>query len=183
MYKYVFRQSHMCVETLDSCSCFPFDTGAQAAKTLSWHMASETKSTLKGSPRGIMRLVRHPYNAAHVLLQWFEQKQSCNCLILQHWGHKNKWKSNRSIRPIRYGNVQIVLIDVFTFQKFSLLSDSLHLVDGENYQRMKSTPASRVAMQTLGVTRRVFSEFSSCILPIFVLFIRISSHKETIHIF
>lgn len=29
--------------------------GASAAKTLSWHLASETKSTLKGSVRGIIR--------------------------------------------------------------------------------------------------------------------------------
>ncbi|KAL7125751.1 hypothetical protein ABFS83_14G137700 [Erythranthe nasuta] len=31
-----------------------FPSGASAAKTLSWHLASETKSTLKGSPRGII---------------------------------------------------------------------------------------------------------------------------------
>ncbi|XP_022895521.1 protein ABIL1-like [Olea europaea var. sylvestris] len=31
-----------------------YSSGASAAKTLSWHLASETKSTLKGSPRRIM---------------------------------------------------------------------------------------------------------------------------------
>ncbi|GFP91464.1 protein abil1 [Phtheirospermum japonicum] len=32
-----------------------YPSGATAAKTLSWHMASETKSTLKGSSLGFMR--------------------------------------------------------------------------------------------------------------------------------
>ncbi|KAK6142754.1 hypothetical protein DH2020_023102 [Rehmannia glutinosa] len=32
-----------------------YPSGASAAKTLSWHLASETKSTLKGSPRGVIR--------------------------------------------------------------------------------------------------------------------------------
>ncbi|KAG8363291.1 hypothetical protein BUALT_Bualt19G0006900 [Buddleja alternifolia] len=31
-----------------------YPAGASAANTLSWHLASETKSTLKGSPRGII---------------------------------------------------------------------------------------------------------------------------------
>ncbi|KAL0339469.1 UNVERIFIED_CONTAM: protein ABIL1 [Sesamum angustifolium] len=75
-----------------------YASGALAAKTLSWHLASETKSTLKGSPRGIMSTED---SKAH-----------------------------------------------------GKTSGAFNLLDLEENTRMKSIPASSVAMQTLGVTRR-----------------------------
>ncbi|KAL3814796.1 hypothetical protein ACJIZ3_016064 [Penstemon smallii] len=75
-----------------------YPSGASAAKTLSWHLASETKSTLKGSPRGIMST------------------------------EDSKTNGKRS--------------GAFT------------LLDTADNTRKKSTPASSLAMQTLGVTRR-----------------------------
>ncbi|CAA0820740.1 Protein ABIL1 [Striga hermonthica] len=77
---------------------FSVGLGASAAKTLSWHMASESKSTLKGSSRGIMRLV-------------------------------------------------------------------LEVVDARENKKFKSAPATRVAMQTLGVTQRDPVEGSKPVVP------------------
>ncbi|KAL0347758.1 UNVERIFIED_CONTAM: protein ABIL1 [Sesamum calycinum] len=79
-----------------------YASGALAAKTLSWHLASETKSTLKGSPRGIMSTED---SKAH-----------------------------------------------------GKTSGAFNLLDLEENTRMKSIPASSVAMQTLGVTRRDSSD-------------------------
>ncbi|KAL0428795.1 UNVERIFIED_CONTAM: protein ABIL1 [Sesamum radiatum] len=78
--------------------------GASVAKTLCWHLASETKSTLKGSPRGIMSIEDSKMNGK--------------------------------------------------------VSGAFKSLDAQGKTRMKSTPATRVAMQTLGVTRRDASEGS-----------------------
>ncbi|KAK4493120.1 hypothetical protein RD792_018032 [Penstemon davidsonii] len=77
---------------------------ASAAKTLSWHLASETKSTLKGSPHGIMSTVDSKTNGKR--------------------------------------------------------SGAFTLLDTADNTRKKSTPASSLAMQTLGVTRRESLESS-----------------------
>ncbi|XP_020548177.1 protein ABIL1 isoform X3 [Sesamum indicum] len=82
---------------------------ASVAKTLCWHLASETKSTLKGSPRGIMSIE-----------------------------------------------------DSKLTGKVSGVFKSL---DAQGKTRMKSTPATRVAMQTLGVTRRDSLEGSKSSIP------------------
>lgn len=81
-----------------------YPSGASAAKTLSWHLASATKSTMKGSSFGIMS----PEEAK---------------------------MSGRS-------------------------SPAFNSLDGQKSKRMKSAPATRAAMQTLGVTRRDYSEGS-----------------------
>ncbi|XP_011093158.1 protein ABIL1 isoform X4 [Sesamum indicum] len=81
----------------------------RVAKTLCWHLASETKSTLKGSPRGIMSIE-----------------------------------------------------DSKLTGKVSGVFKSL---DAQGKTRMKSTPATRVAMQTLGVTRRDSLEGSKSSIP------------------
>ncbi|KAK4415889.1 protein ABIL1 [Sesamum alatum] len=84
-------------------------SGGSAAKTLSWHLASETKSTLKGSPRGIMST---------------EDSKS-------------------------YGKT----------------SGAFNMLDLEENTRMKSIPASSVAMQTLGIARRDSSDGSRPLTP------------------
>ncbi|CAA0830661.1 Protein ABIL1 [Striga hermonthica] len=85
-----------------------YSQGASAAKTLSWHLAaSETKSTLKGSPRNIIR-IKNP----------------------------------------------ICKVFFFFFR-----------VDGQVNSRMKSPPASAVAMQTLDFTRQEFSVGSKPLTP------------------
>ncbi|EYU32190.1 hypothetical protein ABFS82_02G169500 [Erythranthe guttata] len=82
-----------------------------AAKTLSWHLASETKSIMKGSPRGIMST------------------------------EDSKLSKKSS-------------------------SSAFNSLDGQGKRKMKSTPATRVAMQTLGVTRRKDSlEGSKPVIP------------------
>ncbi|GER57410.1 ABI-1-like 1 [Striga asiatica] len=83
--------------------------GASAAKTLSWHMASESKSTLKGSSRGIM-------------------------------------------------SAEDSKIDRQTSSVFNSL-------DAQENKKFKSAPAARVAMQTLGVTRRDPTEGSKPVIP------------------
>ncbi|KAK4418583.1 protein ABIL1 [Sesamum alatum] len=83
--------------------------GASVAKTLSWHLASETKSTLKGSPRGIMSIEDSKMNGK--------------------------------------------------------VSGALKSLGAQGKPRMKSTPATRVAMQTLGVTRRNSLEGSKSSTP------------------
>ncbi|KAK4483501.1 hypothetical protein RD792_010698 [Penstemon davidsonii] len=82
---------------------------ASTAKTLSWHLASETKSTLKGSPRGIMSTEDSKMNGK--------------------------------------------------------TSGAFNLLDSEDNFRMKSKPASSVAMQTLGVVRRDSLEGSKPLTP------------------
>ncbi|PIN13675.1 hypothetical protein CDL12_13696 [Handroanthus impetiginosus] len=86
-----------------------YPSGASAAKTLSWHLASETKSTLKGSPRSI----------------------------------------TSSEDSKMYGKTP------FAF----------NLLDVEENTRTKSTPASSVFVQTLGVTRRDSWEASKPMTP------------------
>ncbi|GER26460.1 ABI-1-like 1 [Striga asiatica] len=87
-----------------------YSQGASAAKTLSWHLAaSETKSTLKGSPRDII--------------------------------------STGDAKPSGK-----------TIEAFNML-------DGQVNSRMKSPPASAVAMQTLGFTRQEFSVGSKPLTP------------------
>ncbi|GFP94615.1 protein abil1 [Phtheirospermum japonicum] len=86
-----------------------YPSGASPANTLSWHLASETKSTLKSSPRGFISTE--------------DSKASGK-----------------------------------TFEAFNLL-------DAEVNSRKKSKPASNVAMQTLGVTRRESSEGSKPLTP------------------
>ncbi|KAL0379452.1 UNVERIFIED_CONTAM: protein ABIL1 [Sesamum angustifolium] len=82
---------------------------ASVAKTLCWHLASETKSTLKGSPRGIMSIEDSKMNGK--------------------------------------------------------VSGELKSLDARGKPRMKSTPATRVAMQTLGVQRRDALEGSKSSTP------------------
>lgn len=79
-----------------------YPSGASAARTLSWHLASATKSTMKGSSCGIMSTE--------------EAKMSGR-----------------------------------NYPAFNSL-------DVQKSKRMKSAPATRAAMQTLGVTRRDYSE-------------------------
>lgn len=86
-----------------------YPAGAAAAKTLSWHLASETKSTLKGSTRGIM----------------------------------SAEDSKRSGKT----------------------AGAFNLLDAEEDTWVKSRPASSVAMQTLGVTRRDPLEGSKPLTP------------------
>ncbi|XP_051132582.1 protein ABIL1 [Andrographis paniculata] len=86
-----------------------YASGAAAAKTLSWHLASETKSTLKGSSRGIISTEDSKANV------------------------KTSGPSN--------------------------------LLDVEENTRLRSTPASSVAMQTLGVTQRESLEGSKPLTP------------------
>lgn len=86
-----------------------YSPGASAAKTLSWHLASETKSTLKGSVRGII--------------------------------------SNENS------------------QTYGKTSAPVNLLDIEDNARMKTTPASSVAMQTLGVVQRDTFEGSKPMTP------------------
>ncbi|KAH6813204.1 ABI-1-like 1 [Perilla frutescens var. frutescens] len=86
-----------------------YSPGASAAKTLSWHLASETKSTLKGSVRGII-------------------------------SNDNSQTYGRS-------------------------SGTVNLSDTEENSRMKSTPASSVAMQTLGFVQQDNFEGSKPLTP------------------
>lgn len=86
-----------------------YSSGASAAQTLSWHLASETKSTLKGSVRGII-------------------------------SNDNSQTNGRS-------------------------SGTVNLSDIEENARMKSTPASSVAMQTLGFVQRDTFEGSKPLTP------------------
>ncbi|PIN26545.1 hypothetical protein CDL12_00681 [Handroanthus impetiginosus] len=81
-----------------------FPSGASAAKTLSWHLATETKSTMKRSTHGIVSTEDSKMNGK--------------------------------------------------------TSGAFNSSDGQSNSRMKSAPATRVAMQTLGVTRRDPSEGS-----------------------
>ncbi|KAL6575680.1 hypothetical protein OROHE_001057 [Orobanche hederae] len=86
-----------------------YPSGTKAANTLSWHMASETKTTLKGSSRGIM-------------------------------------------------SAQDLKINGKASGVFSSL-------DAKQNKRLKSAPATRVAMQALGVTRRDPLEASKPVIP------------------
>ncbi|XP_057805757.1 protein ABIL1 [Salvia miltiorrhiza] len=86
-----------------------YPPGATAAKTLSWHLASETKSTLKVPARGII--------------------------------------SNENS------------------QTYGKTSGAANMLDIEENARMKSTPASSVAMQTLGVVQRDAFEGSKPLTP------------------
>ncbi|KAI3444472.1 hypothetical protein Pfo_001137 [Paulownia fortunei] len=86
-----------------------YPSGASAAKTLSWHMASETKSTLKGSSHGIMSSEDSKMNGK--------------------------------------------------------TSGAFNSLDAQENTRMKSAPATRVAMQTLGVTRRDSLEGTKPVIP------------------
>ncbi|XP_057780372.1 protein ABIL1-like isoform X2 [Salvia miltiorrhiza] len=79
-----------------------YPSGASAARTLSWHLASATKSNMKGS----------------------------SCDILSTDEAKVAGKS----------------------------SPAFNSLDGQKSKRMRSAPATRAAMQTLGVTRRDYSE-------------------------
>lgn len=79
-----------------------YPSGASAARTLSWHLASETKSTLKGSSRGIISIEETKLNG----------------------------KTSRLFKPS----------------------------DTQWTNRMRSTPATKEAMQTLGVSRRITSK-------------------------
>ncbi|KAL8495071.1 hypothetical protein ACS0TY_019291 [Phlomoides rotata] len=75
-----------------------YPSGASAARTLSWHLASATKSTMKGS--------------------------SCG------------------------------MISAEDSKMYGKSSPAFNSLDGQKNPRMKSSPATRAAMQTLGVTRR-----------------------------
>ncbi|KAL3829706.1 hypothetical protein ACJIZ3_018508 [Penstemon smallii] len=107
--KKVHFSPHIQMDSRQQARARLYPSGASTAKTLSWHLASETKSTLKGSPRGIMSTEDSKTNGK--------------------------------------------------------TSGAFNLLDSEDNFRMKSKPASSVAMQTLGVVRRDTLEGSKPLTP------------------
>ncbi|KAK6140813.1 hypothetical protein DH2020_025443 [Rehmannia glutinosa] len=87
---------------------------ASAMKTLSWHMASETKSKLKGSSRLAKSLSINKSDFAFFACGYSVEDSKMN----------------------------------------GRASGAFNSLDAQANTRMKSAPATRVAMQTLGVTRR-----------------------------
>ncbi|KAG6427186.1 hypothetical protein SASPL_111427 [Salvia splendens] len=102
-----------------------YPSGASAARTLSWHLASATKSNMKGSSCGILSTDEAKVNV----------------------------KS----------------------------SPALNSLDGQRSKRMRSAPATRAAMQTLGITRREYSEGSKPLTQHRSFDNPIHSQKEVVH--
>ncbi|KAL1549793.1 protein ABIL1-like [Salvia divinorum] len=102
-----------------------YPSGASAARTLSWHLASATKSNMKGSSCGILST--------------------------------DEAKVNVKNPP------------------------ALNSLDGQRSKRMRSAPATRAAMQTLGVTRREYSEGSKPLTQHRSFDNPIHSQKEVVH--